>query len=64
MCRPSLDRVVGMKIENRSFGFFLAIGFLLASAACSDNSTCVSCDDDSVDPSKLIDPRSLGDGSG
>ncbi len=36
-----------------------AVGF-----ACSDSSTCSVCAEDEIDPSHLLDPRSLGDGSG
>ncbi len=41
----------------------VALWFILASG-CSDTSTCGSCQDDEIDPSELVDPRSLGDGSG
>jgi CubicO group peptidase (beta-lactamase class C family) len=41
-----------------------SIGLLCLALACSDDSTCVACAADDVDPGKVIDPRSLGDGSG
>jgi len=53
-----------MKTTHRAHWVILLLSGALLSASCSDNSTCASCGDDSVDPSKLIDPRSLGDGSG
>ena len=51
------------KLSNGcSFGVFL--GLMALSVACSDDSTCSVCAGDEVDPSQLVDPRSLGDGSG
>ena len=41
-----------------------ALCFILLASGCSDTSTCASCQDDEIDPSELVDPRSLGDGSG
>lgn len=53
-----------MKISYRNPwpALYLAWGLLL-SGGCSDDSSCPSCVE-GVDPSKVVDPRSLGDGSG
>lgn len=47
----------------RLFRLFL-LGLLVLGSACSDNSTCSACSGDDVDPSEILDPRSLDDGSG
>jgi CubicO group peptidase (beta-lactamase class C family) len=63
-------RTMGMKnwmSKLRSCPVLLAtLGLLVLVPAlgCSDDATCVDCEADDVDPAKVIDPRSLGDGTG
>ena len=52
-----------MKINGHSLWVILLLMGALLPGACSDGSDCISCVAD-VDPAKVIDPLSLGDGSG
>jgi len=53
-----------MEIQRLHLRFTALSGLLFLALACSDTSTCVDCEADDVDPSKVIDPRGLGDGTG
>jgi CubicO group peptidase (beta-lactamase class C family) len=52
-----------MKTRPLSLRALLILLGILLPGSCSDGNSCPSCIQD-VDPAKLIDPRSLGDGSG
>jgi hypothetical protein len=52
-----------MKNEDHSPWVRLLLVGLLLSGACTDESSCPSCTEE-IDSSKVVDPRSLGDGSG
>ena len=53
-----------METQRLQLRFPVVLGLLVLVLACSDASTCVDCEADDVDPSKIVDPRSLGDGTG